>query len=585
VWWYIISRDNWVQGPTLPFPAGGGGAGRLGRKIHYVGGFDPEAECDVDVHLVYDLDEPSAGWQDYTDSSPMPEARNHFGTAVNAGKLYTIGGQHGHDPGCPTIPVPTIDVADVHMYDPITDKWTKLPDFLNSESHMEPSTFALDGKVYVVGGQIQGRKVTCYDPQTNTWTRLNNFELPVPLLAPQARILDQTMFVMVGGSPNTSNPVRDARAKTFTRTPNKTLGFNPPELVINLSDDNNAKVETILFSLADSAYYQLNADRLPSWLTVSKREGIAWESFEEIELYFNAANLAEGSYSFQLVASAPGYVNATLNIKFNVIRNKPLTPLTRWLEAECAEVGSQWARINNDLLASGRAYLVAQNSYSFGNPPEDVPQNQVRFHLQITHPQVGLYNLFARIRASSSAQDSYWVRINEGEWFEWWQSIRVHPNNFAWNQLPIGPVKLSVGKNTIDFAYREAGTQLDKLLITVDATLPQNMGPVSQPCQPLSVMSQALESFGQPGLSRAFPNALNDDKILHLQFSQKVEGALKYKISDPMGTMHYQGAFVLPTAQDETQIDFSRIPLKSGLYYLHLNGEQLKPTVVRISIK
>ncbi len=313
VWWYKISTNTWIAGPNLPKPAAGGGLGRLGRKLHYVGGLDANASCDVNYHLVYDLDNPSAGWKDLTNTSPMPEPRNHFGTVVMDGKLYVIAGQNGHD-GC----LGGKDIKPVHVYDPATDQWTKLADFPHNESHLEPSVFALDGKIYVVGGQVKGNEVNVYNPATNQWTELTDFLLPQSLLAPGARILGDTMVVAVGGAPDTRNPTSVTRVKTIARTPKQQLGFNPSSLSVTLKTGETKKVETILYSQAGEASYTINTGTLPSWLKLSKTKGKAQESFEEIILMLNAAGMATGTYNYQLVASAQNYINATMNITLQV---------------------------------------------------------------------------------------------------------------------------------------------------------------------------------------------------------------------------------------------------------------------------
>ena len=320
VWLYDIKEDSWSAGPTLPFRAGGGVLGRLGRKLHYVGGFDANAACDIDVHLVYDLDNTGAGWQDITSTAALPDPRNHFGATVLDGKLYIIGGQYGHDFGCPTIPSPGANVNSVHVYDPITNTWTQLADFPHDESHIEPSTFALDGKIYVVGGQTaDGDEVNVYNVQTNTWTELTQYKLPHRILAPGARIFDNTLFVMAGGVPNTFNPTDITRAISFNRTPNNELSFNPKSLQINLSGSQTATEEVILSSFNGTANYRINTSNLPAWLSISKDKGEAYQSFEEIELTIDAAQVGDNSetYTYQLIAEAPGYIDATINITFN----------------------------------------------------------------------------------------------------------------------------------------------------------------------------------------------------------------------------------------------------------------------------
>ncbi|SDL10100.1 Por secretion system C-terminal sorting domain-containing protein [Catalinimonas alkaloidigena] len=317
VWWYKISTNSWHEGPALPLPAGGGGLGRLGRKLHYVGGFDGNASCDVDHHLVYDLDQPAAGWQ-LQPASPMPDARNHFGTVVMNGKLYTLGGQHGHD-GCGG----GADVATVHVYDPVTDQWSQLANLLQNQSHIEPSSFALDGKLYVVGGEITGNKVYEYTPQSNQWKQLADLNLPEPLLAPGARIFGSTLVVAVGGAPSTSYPTAKTRKKTLSRTPYRALSFQPGAVSLQLAANATQQVEVLLANSAETVPYQLNTTGLPNWLQVNKTQGTARESFEELTLTLNSAGLPDGTYAYTLTANAAGYASAALSVQLTIGTSTP----------------------------------------------------------------------------------------------------------------------------------------------------------------------------------------------------------------------------------------------------------------------
>ncbi len=217
VWIYNIPGDSWRKGPSLPIPFGGGGAALVDGKIHVIGGFDAQAKCDVNTHFVYDLAQPSLGWQNYTSRSPMPVARNHFGTVSLNGKIYTIGGQHGHD-ACPKSPTVNHNVAAVHAYNPITDSWQRLADLPGIQSHTEPSTFAHNGKIYMVGGAITGNKVLSYNPANNQWTELTQLKLPLTLIAAGARIFNNQLYVFGGGAPDVRHPVLDTRVIALEET-------------------------------------------------------------------------------------------------------------------------------------------------------------------------------------------------------------------------------------------------------------------------------------------------------------------------------------------------------------------------------
>ena len=153
-----------------------------------------------------------------------------------------------------------------------------------------------------------------------------------------------------------------------------------------------------------------------------------------------------------------------------------------WLEAECANVGSNWLAAT-DGLASGGTYLHAPLQEYKTTPPADIADNHVRF--TIDNAKSGSYNLFARISASGPLADSYWVRINGGDWISWNYGL-IRDGSFSWNKF-ISSIHLQSGANTIEFAFREGSTKLDKLHIDLDGTLPSGFGTAASNCNaPLS---------------------------------------------------------------------------------------------------
>ncbi len=196
VWKFNLTTHNWSQGPQLPAPVAAGGAALVDNRIHWFGGLDANAQCDVANHYVYDLDNPSAGWSDISSIAPMPIPRNHFATVVHKGLIYAIGGQFTHD-GCgPGTP----DTNLVHVFDPETEIWTQKASLPAVQSHIEPSTFVHKGAIYVVGGATNGNKVYRYDPTNDNWDTVA--ELPQALLAPVARVIDNQLIVSSGGAPS-----------------------------------------------------------------------------------------------------------------------------------------------------------------------------------------------------------------------------------------------------------------------------------------------------------------------------------------------------------------------------------------------
>ena len=162
-----------------------------------------------------------------------------------------------------------------------------------------------------------------------------------------------------------------------------------------------------------------------------------------------------------------------------------------WLEAECAEVGSVWESVVTN--QASRSLAVSATQTMRGMVPEDVPENRVRFTLE--NAAAGDYSLFARVNAPSGLSDSYYVRINDGEWYSWSRGFR-QGQGYRWKRYPDGPVSLTAGTNIIDFAFREAGTELDKLHLNQTGVRPPvtSFGEPATNCGDLDMPTLALEA-------------------------------------------------------------------------------------------
>ena len=156
-------------------------------------------------------------------------------------------------------------------------------------------------------------------------------------------------------------------------------------------------------------------------------------------------------------------------------------PTTFWLEAECAEAGTTWTTAGAAGAANGK-YVVVRSGNSTSTPPSDVAANRVRFSVRAG---AGNYRLFARITAPSNLDDSYWVRLNGGNWYKWSSGLE-QGGQFAWNKYPGGTLALREGDNTVDFAYREDGAGLDKIYLTTSTTPPSGTGGNGTNCVPVT---------------------------------------------------------------------------------------------------
>ncbi len=229
VWRYDLATDTWTPGPPLPEARAGGGAVRLGRELHYYGGFGPDGHTASGRHWSLDLDHPER----WLERATMPGPRGHLSGIAVDGLAYAIGGEDRHD---------HIDVAEVDAYDPAHERWKRLADLPTPRSHVEPATFALGRRIVIAGGRDnvtwswlrelrKGRLsalgwdlplklwrlpngelrggwamsgMAVYDIDRDRWTRLQR--LPEPLLATTAKAVGNELIVTGGSRLGWSDP-------------------------------------------------------------------------------------------------------------------------------------------------------------------------------------------------------------------------------------------------------------------------------------------------------------------------------------------------------------------------------------------
>ncbi|SNC77728.1 N-acetylneuraminic acid mutarotase, partial [Hymenobacter gelipurpurascens] len=318
---YDAATNTWSFGPKLPTRSGGNALVRVGRKLHSFGGLLDDRQTGSNAHYVLDLSNQAAGW---TTAAGMPLPRCHFATANVAGKIYAMGGQTGHDG-------PIADVSYVHVFDPSSNTWSRLPDMPYIRSHSEPATFVQDGKVTLVGGRngrtsagadIVINKVTTFDPAIGSWTEQG--PLPVNLFGPAAEAIGNELFVSNGGLDYATNPQTTTRKTSFPRTPNNKIGFLPGSISLSAAAGTTATKEVVLWALSGSPSYTIDTSTLPSWLSVSPSSGtIDLLGGNDLKITAAAGSLAAGTYSATITAKAAGYPDASLSVAFTVSGTKP----------------------------------------------------------------------------------------------------------------------------------------------------------------------------------------------------------------------------------------------------------------------
>jgi hypothetical protein len=156
----------------------------------------------------------------------------------------------------------------------------------------------------------------------------------------------------------------------------------------------------------------------------------------------------------------------------------PARPMQILLEAESAVLaGPLKVRMDPDAGGS-RAVRVESDRDAAGAGEAGVAR------LQFSAPEAGLYTIWARTQVNSNDGDSFWVRVDGGEWIRWngiprsdgWIWSAVHDADYE-NHL--AQFQLDSGDHLLEVAGREGGAMLDQLLLSNDPRFEPPSHPLS----------------------------------------------------------------------------------------------------------
>ncbi len=218
------------------------------------------------------------------------------------------------------------------------------------------------------------------------------------------------------------------------------------------------------------------------------------------------------------------YAGQDVKLRFNVITGTYQSDVSiddvvitsvaneeHWLEAECAVIGANWNTVS-DVSASNDSYVTVQSgNNSYNSAPTGVDD---RITFNVTISTAGNYNIFGRVQGATSDDDSFWVRANGGTWYKWNSINQFAPTSFEWGQVydsdngnALLSFALSAGLNTIDFAYREDGALLDKVMVGLTSTAPTGEGNSSENCP--EICGNSVDDDGDLAIDQDDPDCFS----------------------------------------------------------------------------
>jgi len=210
-WEYDPAADAWKALAPMPSKRGAAGAAVVNGKIYVIGGAGvmPGAK-DTTIHparrhmVMGNVEEYDPATNSWKQKSALPTPRNHEVVAAVGGKIYVIGGRIG---AAFITSASNTDV--VEAYDPATDTWSRPLERMPTPRSAIGWAVA-DGKIYVVGGEFQDRRmlgafraVEAYDPAKNRWYIMPS--MPNPRHGLAVGVIGQRLYAVSGDAQSASS--------------------------------------------------------------------------------------------------------------------------------------------------------------------------------------------------------------------------------------------------------------------------------------------------------------------------------------------------------------------------------------------
>ncbi|MFA9391118.1 MAG: T9SS type A sorting domain-containing protein [Prolixibacteraceae bacterium] len=271
--------------------------------------------------------------------------------------------------------------------------------------------------------------------------------------------------------------------------------------------------------------------------------------------------LGIGIHTYVLTVTDNDGATATSTVTINVATNNTEEI---WLEAECADVGANWNIAEDKDASNGKSIGVKIGIQSTAAASADVADHLV-YNFQIN--EGGNYKVWARVLAPSYDDDSYWVKVDDGEWVNW--NGLAENSGWAWNDVNDGSnlaiiYALDTGSHSLSVCYREDGASLDKFYITNTGLIPEGIGNDANNCVEEIDSTNAVNDVYFNKDIKVYPNPVQTEFYIESQVPYT-----SIELFDVNGRRVFVKNYVSSTYNDDVVID-----LQNGVYVLRLLGNE-----------
>lgn len=293
----------------------------------------------------------------------------------------------------------------------------------------------------------------CSQDGVSNWVQLATYNIS----------MSSTIYVGLCASAGT-----DVLATKVTFSNVSVMGGNPAPTVSITAPANNA-------SFAAPASVTITANAADANGTVSKVEFFQGSTKlgEDASSPYSFAwtGVAAGTYSLTAKATDNGGASTT-STAVTVVVNGTVPSNDFCFEAESALGQSAFApfQVVNDASAAGGKYIVVPNGT--GNVSSQ-PSNSIA-SFSFTVPTTATYYFWVRVIATSSNDNSMWIRTDANSFETWTPGTYTA---WTWKKwTPSTSSSLSAGSHSISVARNEDGLRIDKIIVSKSSSAPTGFG-------------------------------------------------------------------------------------------------------------
>lgn len=232
---------------------------------------------------------------------------------------------------------------------------------------------------------------------------------------------------------------------------------------------------------------------------------------------------------------------------------------TIYFEPECATVGESWEILTDAQASNGKYVSVKSGVQSLSEAPTG---SESAIFIPFSVDSSGNFYVFARLNCPTYDDDSYWVKMDDGE-FQMNNGLVTS----GWEWKKINDYLLTEGEHTLAIAYREDGAKLDKISISNYPYAPLGMGEEAENICVETNIENSTEVPDGYRLGQNYPNPFNPATSITYYLPQKSKVTLE--VLDIKGSTV---EILINNVESigEHIITFNGSDLSSGIYFYRL---------------